>query len=450
MKNILITVILLLSTQICLAQIDFEMHIVETSGNGEDVKLVDLDGDGDLDILGTKTIGTVIVWYENTDGNGTFSSKIGIPGSTKYFVEVSDINNDNYKDVVYVDNKITWKANIDGQGTFGPSNTLTNSYLGTTAIQISDVNSDGFNDIVAVSYANLQWKIAWYENDGQGNFGPPNDIEEFPLSTDIYDIITFDVDNDGDVDIFFTEFSSDSIIKYENIDGLGTFGNRQTMDLPNATAIYACDIDSDGYIDIVATGGSPIHILWFKNDGQGSFGSRQSINDGIAGYFSVVAGDLDGDLDLDIITPSYNANKIEWFENLNGQGDFGLGQDIDPSIDKPFKIDIGDIDGDGDLDIVAGIYEQGGFKWYENLRILEVNKNSDLKFNIIPNPVLNSFKIESNKIISEIKLYNTIGQLIVKKTYEDRVDISIIKSGIYFLQVEAIDGSMNVTKMVKQ
>src|SRR5690554_3742589 len=73
----------------------------------------------------------------------------------------------------------------------------------------------------------------------------------------------------------------------------------------------------------------------------------------IHGPLAIISGDIDGDGDVDIIATSSEGNKLVWFENLDGQGDFSEPKIISLEMNYPASIAVADIDGDGDLDIVA-------------------------------------------------------------------------------------------------
>ena len=70
---------------------------------------------------------------------------------------------------------------------------------------------------------------------------------------------------------------------------------------------------------------------------QASFGAQQVITDSADGAYSVHAADLDGDGDYDVLSASWDDDKIAWYEN-DGSGNFGAQQVITTSADgaNPF------------------------------------------------------------------------------------------------------------------
>ena len=68
---------------------------------------------------------------------------------------------------------------------------------------------------------------------------------------------------------------------------------------------------------------------------------------------SVYAGDLDGDGDLDVLSASFGDDKIAWYENMDGKGSFGPQQVITTAAIRPRSVYAADLDGDGDLDVLS-------------------------------------------------------------------------------------------------
>ena len=115
------------------------------------------------------------------------------------------------------------------------------------------------------------------------------------------------------MDVLSASLSDDKIAWYEN-DGDGNFGSQQiiTTNADGATSVYATDVGmavlSASYLDN--------KIAWYENDGDGNFGSQQIITTNAYGATSVYAEDLDGDGDIDVLSASNNDDKIAWYENL--------------------------------------------------------------------------------------------------------------------------------------
>ncbi len=345
--------------------------ITTVADNAKSVYSVDLDGDGDMDVLSASYSDDKIAWYENTDGNGTFGAQQIISTATEGAICVysSDLDGDGDMDILsasHNDNKIAWYENTDGNGTFGVQQVITTAAEKARSVYSADIDNDGDLDILSASFEDS--KIAWYKNtDGSGTFGAQQVISfaaDNPLS-----IYSVDLDGDGDLDVLSASSTDSRIAWYENTDGKGSFGVLQTIAINssgNATAVYATDLDGDGDIDVISA--SSYEIAWYENiDGNGTFGSEQVITTNVDGGNFVYAADLDGDGDMDVLSSSENDDKIAWYENTDGNGTFGIQQVISDTANFAVSVYAIDMDGDGDMDVVSASKWDDKIAWYENV-----------------------------------------------------------------------------------
>jgi hypothetical protein len=137
--------------------------------------------------------------------------------------------------------------------------------------------------------------------------------------------------------------------------GRGNFGVGHTLpsiDQPNAVAIG--DMTGDNLPDMLATNRNGGTLSLYYGDGQGGYLLRQDISVGI-NPADVALGDLDSDGDLDFVTANFTSGTLS--VRLNG----GAGLFLPPSGvpepaigGNPSAVALGDVDGDGDLDVVVG------------------------------------------------------------------------------------------------
>lgn len=238
---------------------------------------------------------------------------------------------------------------------------------GALAIMMGDVDGDGDLDIVCGrdSQSGLE---RLYRNDGRGHFADVS-ATQMPAgvgSTFTRDLAFGDVDGDGDLDVIASCIGPDRL--YLN-DGSGTFTDATASQMPAAwtvsTSVAAGDIDGDGDVDLVfgATGygyGATNHV--YVNDGTGTF------TDGTSGRIpadqdwtsELVLGDVDGDGDLDLVVarkyPHFTYGYIGEPNGLllnDGTGTFVDGSSQLPLVaDATNGVALGDVDGDGDLDVL--------------------------------------------------------------------------------------------------
>jgi hypothetical protein len=347
------------------------LQVISSIANGAiSVFSADLDGDGDMDILSASYNDDKIAWYKNLDGEGQFSSEIIITtnADNARSVYVSDVDGDGDMDVMSAsrnDDKIAWYENLDGEGNFGSEIIVTTNADGAYSVFSIDIDGDGDMDILSAS--NTDDTIAWYENiDGQGAFGAETIISD--TVTDAREVFAIDLDSDGDMDVLSA--SGNRIAWYENADGLGNFGTQQLIasNVDSARGVYASDLDGDGDIDVLSASNGNNRIAWYENtDGLANFGTEQVITNNTIGAQAVVSFDIDGDGNNDVLSSSISDDdKVVWYKNLDGLGDFSLERMVSYSAHGASSIYPADVNGDGIVDIVATSTVDDKVSWFQN------------------------------------------------------------------------------------
>ncbi|MCW9038407.1 T9SS type A sorting domain-containing protein, partial [Altibacter sp.] len=263
-------------------------------------------------------------------------------------------------------------------------------------------------------------------------------------------VYTADLDGDLDQDVVVANFTGDSIVWFENTNGQGTFGTAQIISLNTLAAkeVFAKDLDGDGDMDVLSASVADDKVAWYENtDGLGNFGPQQIIENGSGDADTVLASDLDGDMDMDVL--AIVGSEIVWYENANGQGNFGSKQIIDGDSMFAGSISTNDLDGDGDLDVLAG----GGFDivWYENQHPLAVPEHDTTPVLWYPNPTsgLVYFQHAPGIHIRSFTLFNTLGQRILREDGVTALDLSSLANGVYYVTVATYTGTIT-TQLVKE
>lgn len=299
--------------------------------------LVDIDNDDDLDILATSPQLDLVVYYENRDGLGDYGPRriISTTADNASGVDTGDFDNDGDMDVVSASSNsgLAWYRNTDGNGTFSNTIVIDNTLASTRSVVAADMDGDGDLDIL--SNASAAARIVWIENmDGLGNFGNKHEI--LNIGSYANEVFAADVDGDGDLDIFTASPGDNEVAWYENLDGLGNFGTANIVSntLESAWAVYVADLDNDGDMDILSTMVEAFagEVVWFENlDGLGTFGDKNVITTEVKFPRDVYAADLDNDGDMDVLSASQNDNKISWYENFTILA-------VDDNPDNNFKV----------------------------------------------------------------------------------------------------------------
>ena len=190
-------------------------------------------------------------------------------------------------------------------------------------------------------------------------------------------MITRDLNNDGRIDVIASSKPHNKISWFEHLDGTGTFGSEQIAAsyTPEPDKVEFADVDGDNQKDLISISQTDRKIIWFKHmNGTGDFSIYNIINSEI-NYdeigFSI--GDIDNDGDIDVVSASSNDGRLSWYENINGQGDFAPRINVSWNLRDVRSIHLTDLNNDGNLDIIYGKYDANPstindqIGWFKNL-----------------------------------------------------------------------------------
>lgn len=336
------------------------------ANGGSDFDIADVDQDGDNDVLIASTSNDEMQWFKNVDGLGTFDTggTIAINLSGYLYFDVADIDGDGDPDIVLTDNStLSYRENLYGTGVMWGNEVIYDQ--GGTSLICVDV--DGDLDLDPVLTCNDQ--VLWFENlDQTGQF---SDVHVAADDDTDFDLVqAADLDNDHDLDLITVSTEFDQVMWFENLDHFGTFGERQFVSIltSGATSVNYTDLDGDSDNDILVASAWNDAIAWLENrDGLGDFSDPVLISGDVHIPTCVFSADMDGDGDQDVLSASRGDDKIAWYENLDGAASFGPQQILTDQALSATEVRADDIDGDGDLDVLAAAGGLHGIGWFENL-----------------------------------------------------------------------------------
>jgi hypothetical protein len=131
----------------------------------------------------------------------------------------------------------------------------------------------------------------------------------------------------------------------------------------HGASVYAIDVDGDLDMDVLSASANDNKIAWYENDGYANF-TTHIITTDASGAVSVYAIDVDNDGDTDVLSASVYDNKIAWYEN-SGNENF-TPHIITTSAVEPWSVYAIDIDGDEDIDVLSTSIVDGKLALYKN------------------------------------------------------------------------------------
>ena len=450
--------------------------------------LFDIDGDGDLDVVAAKYESDK-GWWEHPGGPfsntpWTFHRLDVGDGTFAHDILLADLDQDGKsEEIVYVSQFGYWDAPFNVSwftpGTDPSQNwdkhTVTQNQPGPrnnhAGVDTGDLDGDGDID--------LSMSNGWFESSGR-----PDGTWTWHEVTNIYGVsnsLMRDMDGDGDEDLVMSAgHHGQGVFWFENtgspatsswirhdISGLqGDITSRHIYGQPqeggshvhHPECLAVLDLDSDSDLDVVSCdlffGEDPGEPAWseevanvyvYENLGSGSSWQRTNVAPNTFPSHLLRPVDINKDGKIDLISESTGHSVISYFENTTGGFDFDLDV-VDgnyPGNGRPGWSASGDIDGDGDIDIVSG----GGraLQWYEApgwaRHSIELNSdaggNGGLVFDVDRDGDLDVVAADFN---SQLAWWENPGTVFVKGTWAQRTIDASISAFNHDLAYGDIDG----------
>ncbi|GEM_PF-3671059 len=292
------------------------------TGANEQTNLIDIEGDGDLDLLvaaSTNNNQLQVFVNNGSDMDSVFvlfnydnlSEDINFNEPTD--VEVVDIDHDGDDDIVVRNFRTVLVHRNDGDGVFTVVELdfdFTGSFVNVIGMEFGDIDNDGLTDIIFGTFQPSE--VIWARNTGNLSF---SDTEVLLTAgqllvqgqTRISSMAVFDVDNDNDSDVFVTHHASGTTdFSYLAINnGDDTYAISQIFNSPRSTTATA-DFNGDGFMDFARSNNDGNgNITYYLNDGANNF--PETVLRNFTTVMSTVrannvfAADVDNDGDQDII-----------------------------------------------------------------------------------------------------------------------------------------------------
>lgn len=324
------------------------------------IEAADMDKDGDADLLVAVTDSSSVLWFENGGGPATNWTPHTVGTVANVMAARSaDLDRDGDRDVAVATSGGATRRlmNLNGTGTSWSATLIGGGLIGASSLEPTDLDGDGDTDLVAASFSS--GSIAIWENvDGAG--GSWTQRINYLFLSGVSGIAAADWDGDGDADLVASGRNADRLSWWENLDRRGQHWTEHTLhaNADGASSVALGDLDRDGSLDAVTAASVAGRLIWAQGaadpwPGVISDSRRQVLTNGWHEAGALAMFDVDRDGDLDLASFSRSNKTIRLWKNLDRAGTRWSYTNVTTSLSYMGGLDHGDLDGDGDEDLVS-------------------------------------------------------------------------------------------------
>jgi FG-GAP-like repeat len=351
------------------------------------VRFAHLDDDSRTDLIVCDMRYGLVLRGNPADPNARLERIAQVPHPAH--AEVTDLDGDGVKDLIVADlgefypgdhthGAVVWLRGLPG-GRY--ANYSLGGFPRVADVEAADFDGDGRKDLVVAAFGwRHEGEIDLLHNGGSDPRNPEFDRQKIDGRPGSIHVIPADMNHDGLMDfVALTSQQYETVVAFIN-EGPGKGFKAETIYAaphPNwgSSGIQLVDLDGDGDLDVLMTNGDmfddkllkPYHgIQWLENKGGYPFEAHLLAH--MPGAQRAVAVDLDGDGDLDIVASAFTAGSVGeaektlpslvWLEQTK-KGRFER-HTLELGNLAHASLDVADFDHDGDMDIAVGNFIVGG------------------------------------------------------------------------------------------
>lgn len=466
-KTYLILICFLASTTGFSQSINFQLDTTQIFQDADvgAMAFADVDNDGDMDLLIIGKGGPILTKLYLNNGSGSFTA-LSNPSLVNVFngdVKFLDADNDGDLDV-FITGSTSSPSNTanlylnNGIGFYTLSTGSNFELVRAGKNDIGDVDGDGDIDIITTGQNPSGNPVTkFYLNNGSGIYNPQSSS---PFTNLQYGAARFiDIDNDGDLDLLLCGENNTgqpiTELYSNNGSGIFTLNTSSTIDGFTSSDIATGDIDNDGDIDFIICGqsGANIATKLYLNNGSGVFSELIGTPFAPVMLGTVKLADVDNDGDLDVYVmgtgPGGGSAVIAKIYANMGTNTFIEAASIVGAYFSSAAI--ADVNGDNKADII-----HSGTSFTQPIHatrlflntsiILGVNQYEQTNFPIFfPNPTNGIFTLNFNKEVdATVLIYDSRGSLVQREIITGQTgQIELLhEAGLYFLKVISDNAEM--------
>lgn len=348
---------------------------------------IDVNSDGKLDLVvaGTDTVWAQLApdWQRVTlaetpggftihavkldcDLDGDMDLAVGRPRSDWIVYREAIKAGKKPKQPVGEDWTVAWLENT-GKPSDWPLHIVDREMHGVHGVWFGDVDGDGHDDLLADAFAgpHLESSLAWYQSVKGTSKPMPRHIITDGKATGRPHYMDFaDINADGRGDVLLGATTEGSMTWWEQpADPTSEWTRHLVAMEPGVSHPRAVDLNGDGKLDIYASAGHGVGVMWFEAPDW----KKHSIDDSFRDVHAFDAADIDGDGDIDCAGCSFSQMEVRWYENL-GDGKYRTHVVDKGNNQQAYDLKLLDLDQDGRLDILLAGRRSDNAVWYRNAR----------------------------------------------------------------------------------